>query len=85
MGILERLRTTIFGEPSKDIAKQRLQVILQYDRAGLPPNMVEAIKDAILKALKDFHFVDVSGVNITVAQENTDKEKIEIEIPVKLR
>ncbi|WP_457568659.1 cell division topological specificity factor MinE [Desulfurobacterium sp.] len=69
-------------KPSKDVAKQRLQVILKYDRAGLPPNSVDAIKNAILNALKDFPFVDVSGIKINFPQDEKE-EKIELEIPVK--
>jgi len=69
-------------KPSKDVAKQRLQVILKYDRAGLPPNAVDAIKNAILNALKDFPFVDVSGIKINFPQDEQE-EKIELEIPVK--
>ncbi|WP_456398061.1 cell division topological specificity factor MinE [Desulfurobacterium sp.] len=69
-------------KPSKDVAKQRLQVILKYDRAGLPPNAVDSIKDAILNALKDFPFVDVSGIRINFPQDDRE-EKIELEIPVR--
>ncbi|ADY72881.1 cell division topological specificity factor MinE [Desulfurobacterium thermolithotrophum DSM 11699] len=66
---------------SKEIAKKRLQLVLKYDRAGLPPNAIEEVKNAILNALKDFPFIDASGVSIYVPNE--DSEKIEIEIPVK--
>ncbi len=67
---------------SKDIAKKRLQVILKYDRAGLPPNAIDEVKSAILKALRDFPFVDVDGVKINVS--TGAGEKIELEIPVKV-
>ncbi len=72
-----------FGKKqSKEIAKKRLQLILKYDRAGLPPNAIEEIKTAILNALKDFPFVDTSGVKIDVSTGAS--EKIELEIPVKI-
>jgi cell division topological specificity factor len=83
MGLVDKIREAFGRPPTKEIAKKRLQLILKYDRAGLPPNAVEAIKDAILKALKDFPFIDASGVTINIASEDNSKGKIEIEVPVK--
>ena len=72
-----------FGKKKcKEIAKMRLQLILKYDRAGLPPNAIEEIKAAILNALKDFPFVDTDGIKIDVTTGAS--EKIELEIPVKI-
>jgi cell division topological specificity factor len=71
-----------FGKKSsKEIAKKRLQLVLKYDRAGLPPNAIEEVKNAILNALKEFPFIDATGVSINVSHD--DLEKIEIEVPVK--
>ncbi len=71
-----------FGKKSsKEIAKKRLQLVLKYDRAGLPPNAIEEVKNAILNALKEFPFIDAAGVSINVSHD--DLEKIEIEVPVK--
>lgn len=71
-----------FGrKSSKEIAKKRLQLVLKYDRAGLPPNAIEEVKTAILNALKEFPFIDASGVEINIS--HNELEKIEIEVPVK--
>jgi cell division topological specificity factor len=83
MGFVDRIREAFSRPPAKEIAKKRLQLILKYDRAGLPPNAVEAVKDAILQALKDFPFIDASGVTINIANEENSKGKIEIEVPVR--
>jgi len=83
MGLLDKLKGVFNQEPPKEIAKRRLQLVLQYDRSGLPPNAIEAIKKEILEALKKFPFVDVNGITINVSQPQNEKEKIEIEVPVK--
>jgi len=83
MGFVDKIREAFGRPPAKEIAKKRLQLILKYDRAGLPPNAIEAVKDAILNALKDFPFIDASGVTINIANEENSKGKIEIEVPVK--
>ena len=83
MSLVDRIREAFSRPPAKEIAKKRLQLILKYDRAGLPPNAVEAVKDAILQALKDFPFIDASGVTINIANEENSKGKIEIEVPVR--
>ncbi|SMP09348.1 cell division topological specificity factor [Desulfurobacterium pacificum] len=83
MGFMDRLKEAFGKPPAKEVARQRLQLILKYDRAGLPPNAINAVKDAILNALKDFPFIDASGVTINISEGDTDREKIEIEVPVK--
>ncbi len=83
MGFMDRLKDAFRKPPAKEVARQRLQLILKYDRAGLPPNAINAVKDAILNALKDFPFIDASGVTINISEGDTDREKIEIEVPVK--
>jgi cell division topological specificity factor len=83
MGLMDRLRGAFGRPPAKEVAKQRLQLILKYDRAGLPPNAIEAVKEAILSALREFPFIDVNGVNIHIPENESEKGKIEIEVPVK--
>jgi len=83
MGLMDKLKGAFGRPPAKEVAKQRLQLILKYDRAGLPPNAIDAVKEAILNALKEFPFIDVNGVNIHIPEEETEKGKIEIEVPVK--
>jgi len=83
MGLLNRIKETFVQEPSKQTAFRRLQLILQYDRSGLQPNAIEAIKEAILEALRKFPFVDVDGIEINVSQPQDERKRIEIEVPVK--
>ena len=83
MGFVDKLREAFGRPPAKEVAKKRLQLILKYDRAGLPPNAVEAVKEAILKALEDFPFIDTKGVNIHIPEGDSEQGKIEIEVPVK--
>ncbi len=82
MGLIGKIKGVFVKPPPKEVAKQRLQLILKYDRAGLPPNAIEAVKEAILNALQEFPFVDVEGVNIHIPEKDADG-KIEIEVPVK--
>ncbi|RKQ63347.1 cell division topological specificity factor [Thermovibrio guaymasensis] len=82
MGFMDKIRGAFGKPPAKEVAKKRLQLILKYDRAGLPPNAIDAVKEAILNALKEFPFVDVEGVNIHIPESDVDG-KIEIEVPVK--
>jgi cell division topological specificity factor len=83
MGLVRKIKEAFSKPPAKEVAKKRLQVILKYDRAGLPPNAIEAVKEAILKALEGFPFIDTKGVNIHIPEQEHPKGKIEIEIPVK--
>ena len=78
-----KIKNKLFGKPAKEVAKQRLQVILMYDRAGLPPNSVELIREKIISALRGFPFVDPKGVEVHITELRSGQGTIEIEIPVK--
>ncbi len=82
MGLVDKLKEAFRKPPPKEVAKKRLQLILRYDRAGLPPNAIEAVKEAILTALKEFPFIDIDGITIHIPESDVEG-KIEIEVPVK--
>lgn len=52
---------------SKDMARQRLQVVLAQDRASLSPGMVEDIKEELLRTLSRYVEPDERNVEVTFA------------------
>ncbi|NLH06732.1 MAG: cell division topological specificity factor MinE, partial [Chloroflexi bacterium] len=63
MSILSRL----FGgrEPSsRQVAKERLQLVLVHDRSNLSPEQVERMKDEILEVISRYVEFDPQMVNI---------------------
>jgi cell division topological specificity factor len=64
----------IFGKPknSKDVAKERLKMVLVYDRANVPPQFLEMLKSEIIKVIKNYVDVDESALDIQLTKTKSD-------------
>lgn len=62
----------IFGNKStpKDVAKDRLKLILIHDRTDFSPEILEMIKSDILKVISNY--VDIDSEDVEVAFTKTD-------------
>lgn len=65
---------------SKDTLKERLKVVLAYDRAHLSPGMVEQLKQDLLAVLKRY-FPDEENLEIHV-ETIDDKMKLQADVPI---
>lgn len=51
--------TSFFNkQASKDIAKERLKLVIIHDRANVSPELLELIKNEILKAIQKYIVID---------------------------
>ena len=70
----------IFGrkKSSKDLAKDRLKLVLVHDRANVSPDFLESIKDEIMKVLEKYMDVGEAGLDIhlTTAQSEDGKSEV---------
>ncbi len=70
----------IFGRrnTSKDVAKDRLKLVLVHDRANVSPDFLETIKDEIMQVLAKYMDVADSGLDIqlTTAQSEDGKSLV---------
>lgn len=80
MNILSRLFNS--REPtSREVAKERLQLVLVHDRSNLSPEQVERMKDEILEVIARYVEFDRQSVNIRLM--NQERESIlHAEIPI---
>ncbi|MCI7796551.1 MAG: cell division topological specificity factor MinE [Lachnospiraceae bacterium] len=53
---------------SGTIAKKRLQFVLIADRAGCTPEILEMIKDDMIKAISKYMEIDTNGLEIRITQ-----------------
>ncbi len=53
---------------SKDVAKDRLKLILIHDRSDLSPELLELIKGEIMKVISNYCEVDTSEVDIKLTR-----------------
>ncbi|HNS40283.1 MAG TPA: cell division topological specificity factor MinE, partial [Promineifilum sp.] len=56
------------NETSSQMAKQRLQMVLTYDRSDLPPGLLEVIKDDIIQVIAKHTAIDTDKVVVHLEQ-----------------
>jgi len=67
---------------SKQKAKERLQLVLAYDRAKLPPGQVEALKRDLLDVLKKYFPTEDGEVELSFEQRG-ERVVLVADIPVR--
>ncbi|MGI6207913.1 MAG: cell division topological specificity factor MinE [Anaerolineae bacterium] len=70
------------GQPSsRDVAKDRLQLVLVHDRIRIPPSDMAAMKRELLAVISRYFDVDSDGVEITFATSQR-ANRLVAEVPV---
>lgn len=64
----------IFGrsKASKDVAKERLQLVLIHDRANVSPEFLDMIKGEIIKVIQHYMEIDENALDIQLTRTKTD-------------
>jgi cell division topological specificity factor len=57
---------------SGDIAKDRLKLLLISDRANCSPEIMELIKNDIIKVISKYMEIDAEGLDIQITQTESD-------------
>ncbi|QNM15475.1 MULTISPECIES: cell division topological specificity factor MinE [Fusobacterium] len=70
---------------SKNIAKDRLKLVLIHDRAMLSSGMLDQMKDEIIEVISKYVDIDKNELNIDIAQntENNRRTTLVANIPLK--
>ena len=70
------------GEPqSAKKAKERLQLVLIHDRAGLSPAKLDTLKDELIQVISRHIAIDVEGVDIVLTNERP-QQRLVADIPL---
>jgi cell division topological specificity factor len=59
---------------SKDIAKERLRLILVHDRANVSPKFLEMIKGQLINIISDYMEIEEDGMEIKLTRMKKDEE-----------
>lgn len=62
------------SENSKDIAKERLKLVLIHDRANVSPQFLEMVKGEIIKVISDYMEIDEDGLDIRLTKTKRDED-----------
>lgn len=86
---MDILRFAGRDKSSKDIAKERLKLVLIHDRANVSPRFLDMIKTDIIKVLSNYIEIKESDLDIRLTrvseEENDDnyKSALVANIPIK--
>jgi cell division topological specificity factor len=69
-------------ERSKEKAKERLKLVLAYDRAKLSPGMVENLKRDLLEVLRRYFPAQEEGLSVAL-EERGEKMVLMADIPLR--
>ncbi len=74
---------------SGTIAKKRLQFVLIADRVGCTPEILEMIKDDMIKAISKYMEIDTSGLEIKITQVEAHERReklpvLYVSVPVRV-
>ena len=74
----------IFGKSeksSKEIARDRLKVVLIHDRANISPEVMEHLRDDIIKVISNYMEINQQDMEISLANDD-DSVALVANIPV---
>jgi len=80
MGFLDRLLGR--REPtSREIAKERLQLVLVHDRVRMSPALLDKMKDELITVISRYVEIDADDVEVTFSQSKR-QSRLVADIPV---
>lgn len=64
----------LFRRPktSKDVARERLKLVLIHDRANVSPQFLEMVKSEIIKVIQNYMDVDESALDIRLTRTRSE-------------
>lgn len=71
-------------DSSKNVAKERLKLVLVHDRANCSPDFLDHVKGDLLAALKEHIDFDENGLDIRITEaEENGRPALIASIPIK--
>jgi cell division topological specificity factor len=70
------------SDNSKNVAKERLRLVLIHDRSSLSPGLLDSLKEELIEVLSKYMEIDESGLEVNL-DEGDDSVALVANIPVK--
>jgi cell division topological specificity factor len=80
MGFLDRFRGQK-DSASRDVAKERLQLVLVQDRFKISPTTLDMLKDELITVISRYVEIEAGGVEVTFTQSR-HQSRLVANIPV---
>jgi len=80
LDLLQRLFSR--ENPSKEVAKERLRMVLVHDRASVSPQIWEALKTDLIRVISGYLDIDEESMDV---QLQTDKDSVALVASIPVR
>lgn len=67
-------------QSSANMAKERLMMVLSYERKGLPSNFADLLKDDLFLVFSKYPQFDSNNIEVEIKSEN-DRDELWISVP----
>ncbi|MCF6460596.1 cell division topological specificity factor MinE [Clostridium sp. Cult3] len=64
------------NQRSKDLAKERLKLVLVHDRSDLSPKFLEMIEGDIIRVIKEYAEIDEEGLDIKLTRMRRETDNM---------
>lgn len=54
---------------SKNIAKERLRLVLVHDRSNVSPQLLESLKEDMIQVISDYMEIDKNGMTVNLSSD----------------
>lgn len=71
--MMDVLKALKYSNSSKNVAKERLKLILIQDRTNIPPQFLAMIKGDLIRVISDYAEIDEEGMDITVDTKENNR------------
>lgn len=61
-------------EKSKNVAKERLKLVLVHDRSQFSPKVLDMIKEDVIKVISKYADIDEDEIDITLTRMKKEKD-----------
>ena len=66
------------SKSSKSVAKERLKLVLVHDRVDCSPQLLDLIKDDILKVIANYAEIEENGLEIKMSKSRGEDEDMPV-------
>ena len=71
--MLEFISRMLGKEPaSKNVAKERLRLVLVHDRATISPHMLNQLKEDLIKVISNYMDIDEGALEVNLNQDDRE-------------
>ena len=58
------------GNSSKSVAKERLRLVLVHDRSNVSPELMEALREDLIKVISNYMEIDKEAIEVSLSKED---------------